>query len=73
MNVGSLETADKLAAAFIAVFVAGGGLAKASGGPTWLAIAFGVVGVVGAVLGLVLKTLYERAKRRDEQAALLAS
>jgi len=67
-----LEAAERLAAAFFGVFAAVAVLAKAAGAPNWTAIAFAAVGVVGAVVVLVLKVLYERAKGIESRAALWA-
>jgi hypothetical protein len=65
-----LKSADKLAGAFFAVFAAVGGLTKILGASNGLAGGLAAVGVTGAVVGLVLKALYERAKRAEAAAAL---
>src|SRR5688500_17679266 len=67
-----LAAADRLAAAFLAIFVAAGTLVKVASGPTPLAIALAALGVLGAVVTFLLKALHERAKRAELSALAYA-
>jgi tetratricopeptide (TPR) repeat protein len=60
----------KLAAGVFVALAAVGGLVKAVGGATWLAIVFAAVGVVGALVALALGIVQVRAERREEWDAL---
>jgi TPR repeat protein len=60
----------KLTAAGFAVLAAVGGLVKAAGGPTWLAIVVPAVGVLGAVIALALGVAEVRTHRREARAEL---
>jgi hypothetical protein len=67
-----LEAADKVAAAFFAIFAAGAVLAEALAGPAWVWITLAAVAVVGGLVGFVLKLLHERAKPAEGRRALWA-
>jgi tetratricopeptide (TPR) repeat protein len=67
-----LASADRLAAAFFAIFAASGALSEAAGASAWLVITLAAVGLAGAVVGLVLKALHEAAKGAELAAALWA-
>jgi tetratricopeptide (TPR) repeat protein len=53
-----------------AVLLAAGGLVKAAGGSTAVAIAFAAVGVIGALAALTLGVLQQRAEGREERDTL---
>lgn len=65
-----LDRANKLAAALFAVFAAAAVFAKAIGAPAWSALAFALVGVVGALVVLVLVFLHQRKQEIERREAM---